>query len=332
MKITILGSGGWGTALACTLKKNSKRDVLLWSLFENEIEDLKKYNENKAFLPGVKLPEEIQYSSDLKYSIGQADIVIFAVPSFAMRETAKKAAEFFNPEKQIAVCVAKGLEDSSFMTLGEVIESELPKNSRVCALSGPTHAEEVARDIPTTIVAAARDIKTAETVQSAMMNDKFRIYTSDDMKGVELGGTIKNIIALCAGISDGCGFGDNAKAALMTRGIHEISRLGVAMGGKRETFYGLSGIGDLIVTCTSMHSRNRRCGILIGKGMKADDAMKEVNMVVEGIKCLKAVYNAAKKCNVEMPIINEAYDVIYNNKSPLDCVSALMTREKRPEL
>ncbi len=332
MKITILGSGGWGTALACTLKKNSGNDVLLWSLFEKEIEELKVNKENKAFLPGVTLPEGIEFSSDLEYGVKRAEIVIFAVPSFAMRDTAKKASPYFNPEKQIAVCVAKGLEDSTFMTLGEVIESELPKNSRVCALSGPTHAEEVARDIPTTIVAASRDIKTSEAVQTAMMNDKFRIYTSDDMKGVELGGTIKNIIALCAGISDGCGFGDNAKAALMTRGIHEISRLGVAMGGKRETFYGLSGIGDLIVTCTSMHSRNRRCGILIGKGMSAEDAMKEVNMVVEGVKCLKAVYNAAKNLNVEMPIINEAYDVIYNNKNPLDCVTALMTREKRPEI
>ena len=332
MKITILGSGGWGTALACTLSKNSKKDILLWSLFENEIRALKEEKENKAFLPGVKLPDEIEYSSDLEYSINRAEIVIFAVPSFAMRETAKKAAAYFNPETQIAVCVAKGLEDITFMTLGEVIAEELPKNSRVCALSGPTHAEEVARDIPTTIVAAARDIKTAEIVQENMMNDKFRIYTSDDMKGVELGGTIKNIIALCAGISDGCGFGDNAKAALMTRGIHEIAKLGVAMGGKKETFYGLSGIGDLIVTCTSMHSRNRRCGILIGKGMKADDAMKEVNMVVEGVKCLKAVYNAAKKCNVEMPIINEAYDVIYNNKNPLDCVNTLMTRDKKSEL
>ncbi len=330
MKITILGSGGWGTALACTLSKNN--DILLWSLFEKEIDELKENKENKAFLPGVTLPDSIEFSSDLKYSVEKAEIVIFAVPSFAMRETAKNAGKYFNPETQIAVCVAKGLEDSSFMTLGEVIESELPKNSRVCALSGPTHAEEVARDIPTTIVAAARDIKTAEIVQNAMMNENFRIYTSDDMKGVELGGTIKNVIALCAGISDGCGFGDNAKAALMTRGIHEIARLGVAMGGKRETFYGLSGIGDLIVTCTSMHSRNRRCGILIGKGMSADEAMKEVNMVVEGVKCLKAVYNAAKKCNVEMPIINEAYDVIFNNKKPLDCVSALMTREKRPEL
>lgn len=332
MKITILGSGGWGTALACTLSKNSKKDILLWSLFENEIKALKEEKENKAFLPGVKLPDEIEYSSDLEYSVKRAEIVIFAVPSFAMRETAKKASLYFNPETQIAVCVAKGLEDSTFMTLGEVIESELPKNSRVCALSGPTHAEEVARDIPTTIVAAAKDIKTAEIVQENLMNEKFRIYTSDDMKGVELGGTIKNIIALCAGISDGCGFGDNAKAALMTRGIHEIAKLGVAMGGKRETFYGLSGIGDLIVTCTSMHSRNRRCGILIGKGMKADDAMKEVNMVVEGVKCLKAVYNAAKKCNVEMPIINEAYDVIYNNKNPFDCVNALMTRDKKSEL
>ena len=329
MNISILGSGGWGTALACILSKN--HDVVLWSLFEEEINELKKTRENKL-LKGVKIPDNVEFSNNLEYSVKRSAILVFAVPSFAVRETAKSVSEFFTPQKQIAVCVAKGLEDSTFSTLGEVIKSELPKNSKVCALSGPTHAEEVAREIPTTIVAACDDIEAAETVQSVMMNENFRIYTSDDMKGVELGGTIKNIIALCAGISDGCGYGDNSKAALMTRGIHEIAKLGVAMGGKRETFYGLSGIGDLIVTCTSMHSRNRRCGILIGKGLSAEEAMKEVNMVVEGVKCLKAVYNASKKYNVDMPIITEAYKVIYENKKPRDCVLDLMTRDMKAEL
>lgn len=329
MNISILGSGGWGTALACILSQ--KHDVVLWSLFEEEINELKKTRENKL-LKGVKIPDSVEFSNDLEYSVKRSEILIFAVPSFAMRETAKSVSEFFIPEKQIAVCVAKGLEDSTFCTLGEVIKSELPKNSKVCALSGPTHAEEVARGIPTTIVAACDDVEVAGKVQSAMMNETFRIYTSDDMKGVELGGTIKNVIALCAGISDGCGYGDNSKAALMTRGIHEIAKLGVAMGGKRETFYGLSGIGDLIVTCTSMHSRNRRCGILIGQGKNAEDAMKEVNMVVEGIKCLKAVYNASKKYNVDMPIITEAYKIVYENKNPRDCVMDLMTRDMKSEL
>lgn len=329
MKISILGSGGWGTALACILSK--KHGVTLWSAFENEISELSETRENKL-LKGVKIPESIELSTDLEHSVKRCEILIFAVPSFAVRETAKKVSPFFDTENQIAVCVAKGLEDSTFSTLGEVIKSELPESGRVCALSGPTHAEEVAREIPTTIVAASDDIKTAQIVQEALMSDKFRIYTSDDMKGVELGGTIKNIIALCAGISDGCGYGDNSKAALMTRGIHEIAKLGVKMGGKKETFYGLSGIGDLIVTCTSMHSRNRRCGILIGQGKSADEAMKEVNMVVEGIKCLKAVYNASKIYNVEMPITAEAYKIVYENKNPKECVFALMTREMKPEL
>ncbi len=329
MKISVLGSGGWGTALACILSE--KHDIALWSAFPEEISEISKTRENKL-LKGVKIPEKVECTNDLKYSVERAEIVIFAVPSFAVRETAKKVSPFFNKDTQIAVCVAKGLEDSTFSTLGEVIKSELPENSRVCALSGPTHAEEVARGIPTTIVAAADDIETAQTVQENLMNDKFRIYTSDDMKGVELGGTIKNIIALCAGISDGCGYGDNSKAALMTRGIHEIAKLGVKMGGKRETFYGLSGIGDLIVTCTSMHSRNRRCGILIGQGKSADEAMKEVNMVVEGIKCLKAVYNASKIYDVEMPITTEAYKIVYENKDPKECVLALMTREMKPEI
>lgn len=329
MKISILGSGGWGTALACILSE--KHEVSLWSVFEEEVKELSCSRENKL-LKGVKIPENVEFSTDLEYCVKKGEMVIFAVPSFAVRETAKKVAPFFDSENQIAVCVAKGLEDSTFSTLGEVIKSELPEKSRVCALSGPTHAEEVARGIPTTIVAAADDIETANKVQSELMNEKFRIYTSDDMKGVELGGTIKNIIALCAGISDGCGYGDNSKAALMTRGIHEIAKLGVKMGGKKETFYGLSGIGDLIVTCTSMHSRNRRCGILIGQGKSADEAMKEVNMVVEGIKCLKAVYNASKIYGVEMPITAEAYKIVYENKDPKECVLSLMTREMKTEL
>lgn len=330
MNISVLGTGGWGIALACILSE--KNNVTLWSAFENEIKELQKNRGNEKILSGVKLPESVKYEISLEKTIENSDIVIFVVPSFAIRETAKKASEFFDSEKMIAVCAAKGLEDGTFLTLTEVMAEELPKESRICALSGPTHAEEVARKIPTAIVAACDDIKVAEIVQSAFISKSFRVYTSDDPKGVELGAAIKNVIALCAGISDGCGYGDNSKAALMTRGIHEIARLGFAMGGKRETFMGLSGIGDLIVTCTSMHSRNRRCGILIGKGLTAEEAVKEVNMVVEGIKCLKAVYNAAKRFGVDMPIINEAYSVVYENKDPRESVISLMTRDKKNEM
>lgn len=330
MKVTILGTGGWGMALACTLSLNN--DIIMWSPFTEETENLKKEHGNEKLLPGVKIPACVKYTSDLETAMKDAQIVVYVVPSFAVRETAKKTAELFDPDTMTAVCAAKGMEDGTFLTLTEVIESELPKNSKVCALSGPTHAEEVARGIPTAIVAACNDLRVAKNVQSAFMNDRFRVYTNDDIKGVEIGASVKNVIALCAGISDGCGYGDNAKAALMTRGIHEIARLGCAMGGKRETFMGLSGIGDLIVTCTSMHSRNRRCGILIGKGMKTDEAVKEVGMVVEGMKCLKAVYRAAEKYDVDMPIIREAYSIVYENKSPELSMNDLMTRDKKCEL
>lgn len=330
MNITVLGTGSWGIALACTFSLKNK--VTMWSPFKEETDSLSQTRKNEKLLPGVEIPLGIDFTCDLKEAMEDADIVIYVVPSFAIRETAKKSSEFFKADKMIAVCAAKGLEDGSFLTLTEVIGEELPFGSRIVALSGPTHAEEVSKGIPTAIVAACEDLKAAEIVQDTFMSDRFRVYTSDDAKGVELGAAIKNIIALCAGISDGCGYGDNAKAALMTRGIHEISKLGCAMGGKRETFMGLSGIGDLIVTCTSIHSRNRRCGILMGKGMTADEAIAEVKMVVEGIKCLKAVYNASKKYNVEMPIINEAYSVVYENKSPVESVNDLMNRDKKCEL
>ncbi len=328
-RIAILGSGSWGCALAHTL--SGRNDVIIWSFFPEETEELTRYRENKKFLPGVILEEPISFTNDIKEAVADADFIVFAVPSFAIRSTAKTVAPLFQPEKQIAVCVAKGLEEDTLFTLSEVIADELPKGSHVCALSGPTHAEEVGRDLPTTIVAACPQEEVSLAVQYAFMNEKFRVYTSTDSKGVELGGTVKNIIALCAGISDGCGFGDNAKAALMTRGMYEIAKLGVAMGGKTETFYGLSGMGDLIVTCTSMHSRNRRCGMLIGQGMSPEDAMREVNMVVEGIKCLKAVYKASQKYKVSMPIISEAYQIVYEEKNPKESAIGLMNRDKKAE-
>ena len=329
MNIAILGTGSWGMALACVL--GEKNCVTMWSHSENEIENLKETRKNEKLLPGITLPKSIMFEASLEKAVIKNDIILFVVPSFAIRETARKASAFFN-EGKIAVCASKGLEDETFLTLCEVISEELPKNSRVCALSGPTHAEEVSRGIPTTVVAASKDTKTARTVQESFMCDSFRVYISDDPKGVELGAAIKNVIALCAGITDGCGYGDNLKAALMTRGIYEISRLGMAMGGKRETFMGLSGIGDLIVTATSIHSRNRRCGILIGKGLSPQEAMNEVGMVVEGIKCLRAVYNAAEKFNVDMPIIKEAYRVVFENKNPKQSVSELMARDMKYEM
>ena len=328
-RIAILGSGSWGCALAHTL--SGRNDVIIWSFFPEETEELTRYRENRKFLPGVILEEPISFTNDIKEALADADFIVFAVPSFAIRSTAKTVAPLFQPEKQIAVCVAKGLEEATLFTLSEVIADELPKGSHVCALSGPTHAEEVGRDLPTTIVAACPQEEVSLAVQYAFMNEKFRVYSSTDSKGVELGGTVKNIIALCAGISDGCGFGDNAKAALMTRGMYEITKLGVAMGGKVETFYGLSGMGDLIVTCTSMHSRNRRCGMLIGQGMSPQNAMDEVNMVVEGIKCLKAVYKASQKFKVSMPIISEAYQIVYEGKNPKESAIGLMNRDKKAE-
>lgn len=329
MNIAILGAGSWGIALSCVLSE--KNSVTLWSYSKDEIKKLKETGGNEKILPGITLPKNILFEASLEKAVIKSDIVLFAVPSFAIRETARKARSFFN-EKKIAVCAAKGLEDETFLTLCEVISQVLPKNIRVCALSGPTHAEEVSRGIPTTVVVASKDRKTAQTVQKSFMCDNFRVYVSDDPKGVELGAAIKNVIALCAGITDGCGYGDNLKAALMTRGIYEISRLGMAMGGKRETFMGLSGIGDLIVTATSIHSRNRRCGILIGKGLSYDEATKEVGMVVEGIKCLKAVYNASRKFNVDMPIIKEAYRVVFENKNPKQSVLELMARDMKYEM
>lgn len=328
-RIAVLGSGSWGTALAHTLSKQNQ--VILWSYFPEETAALCRDRENKQFLPGVRLKPEIAFTSDLKEAVCQADFIVFSVPSFAIRQTAKSVAPLFCKESQIAVCVAKGLEEETLFTLSEVIEDELPPGSAVCALSGPTHAEEVGRDLPTTIVAAHRDEAVCRKVQAAFMNETFRVYTGTDVKGVELGGAVKNIIALCAGISDGCGYGDNTKAALMTRGMHEIAKLGIAMGGKLETFFGLSGMGDLIVTCTSPHSRNRRCGILIGQGMSPEDAMKEVSMVVEGIKCLKAVKKAAEKYRVDMPITEKAYDIIFQNGDPKKAAIHLMNRDKKPE-
>jgi len=329
MKIAVVGSGGWGTALAIMLSKKGY-DISLWSWQEEESRRLSETRENLDFLPGVIIPNNIHCTWDLEECLKGADIIVSAVPSHAVRNTARSMKNYIK-DGQIIVNVSKGLEEDTLLRLSEVISQEIPF-ANVAVMSGPSHAEEVARDIPTTNVVAARERHIAEFVQDVFMNPKFRVYTNPDMIGVELGGALKNVIALCAGIIDGLGFGDNTKAALMTRGIAEIARLGLAMGGKLETFAGLSGVGDLIVTCTSMHSRNRRAGILIGQGKSLEETLREVHMVVEGVKTTSAAYKLAKKHHVEMPIVNEAYSVLFERKDPKMAVVNLMMRAKTHEM
>lgn len=327
MKITVLGSGSWGTAVAC-LFADIGHDITLWSYLQKECEALSRDRENKEFLPGVKIPDTVKFTTDFD-SLKTAELIVTAVPSHAMRTTARNIKDKYNGCPILNI--SKGLEQNTLLRLSEVIESEIP-NAVVAVMSGPSHAEEVGRKLPTTNIVASKDHQLAKHLQEQLMSRVFRIYTSDDMIGVELGGALKNVIALCAGICDGLGFGDNTKAALMTRGIAEISRLGTTMGAKRETFSGLSGIGDLIVTCTSMHSRNRRAGILIGEGMKVSDAIESVHMVVEGVRTADAAMALSKKYNVEMPICAEAYKVLFEDKSPKEAVYDLMLRDKKSEL
>lgn len=326
-KINIIGSGGWGTAVAVMLAKNG-HDILLWSYMKQESDDLKKYRENKPFLSGVTIPDSINLTSDIS-ECGSADMIITAVPSHAMRQTAKSLAPYA-AEGQLILNISKGLEEGTYLTLSQVLSEELPQ-CEIAVMSGPSHAEEVSRGIPTTNVVAARTEEIANKIQDMIMNPKFRIYTNPDMLGVELGGSLKNVIALCAGVLDGLHMGDNTKAALITRGIVEISRLGTAMGANPETFNGLSGMGDLIVTCTSMHSRNRRAGILIGQGKSCDEATEEVKMVVEGIKTCRVAKELADKLGVEMPIVTEAYKVLFDGMPVGEAIPNLMARDKKHE-
>ena len=279
-KVSVIGAGSWGSALAVLLANNG-HEVTLWTHDPHEIEMLSTKREQVEKLPGVKLPDNIMIEADLKTALTDEDVVVMAVPSPVVRMVAKQMSPFIK-DGQIIVNVAKGIEDVTYKTLSDIIEEEIP-NAEVCVLSGPSHAEEVGRGIPTTVVVGAKNKETAEMLQDVFMNKVFRVYTSSDIVGIELGGALKNVIALAAGTVDGLGYGDNTKAALMTRGIAELTRLGEALGGKPETFSGLTGVGDLIVTCTSVHSRNRKAGYLMGKGMTADEAMKEVKMVVEGV-------------------------------------------------
>ena len=326
--VGVLGAGSWGTALSVLLSDNGHQ-VTVWSIDENEVNMLNEKREHELKLPGVKLPDDMVITGNMRSAIQGKDFLVLAVPSPFTRSTARKMSPMV-AEGQIIVDVAKGIEESTLMTLSRQIEQEIPQ-ADVAVLSGPSHAEEVGRRLPTTCVIGAKTRKTAEYLQSMFISNVFRVYTSPDILGIELGGSLKNVIALAAGIADDLGYGDNTKAALITRGIAEIARLGVKMGGKIESFTGLTGIGDLIVTCASVHSRNRKAGYLIGQGMSMQEAMDEVKMVVEGVYSAKAAAKLAKEYDVSMPIVEEVNAVLFEGKSPAEAVNDLMMRESRSE-
>lgn len=326
--ICFLGAGSFGTALSIILAEKGKK-VILWDRNHDLIDSINSTRENKKYVKGVKLPQSIEASFDLKNTVKNCMYIVLAIPSHAIRDMCKNIRDYLRND-QIIISIAKGIEEDTGKRLSEVIKEELPENE-VVVISGPSHAEEVARKLPTTVVVSSENMDIARNVQDVFMTDKFRVYTNSDIRGIEIGGAVKNIIALAAGISDGIGYGDNTKAALMTRGISEISRIGVKLGGKKETFSGLTGIGDLIVTCTSMHSRNRRAGILIGKGKSAEEAVEKVGMVVEGIKACRAFYKLKNKLNVQMPITDSLYKVLFQKKDAKQAVYDLMTRDKKDE-
>ncbi|SEF42121.1 glycerol 3-phosphate dehydrogenase (NAD(P)+) [Eubacterium ruminantium] len=329
MRICILGAGSWGIAIAKLLSIN-EHEVTVWSIDPAEIAMLNEYCEHKTKLPGVILSGTVTFTTDLEAAIEGKDIIVMAVPSPFVRSTAKSASQYVK-EGQIIVSVSKGIEDETLMRLSEVITEEIPV-AQVAVLSGPSHAEEVGKCMPTTVVVGCDKKEIAEEIQDAFMNDFFRVYISPDVVGIELGGALKNVIALAAGIADGLGCGDNTKAALITRGIVEISRLGIKMGGQPETFSGLSGIGDLIVTCASVHSRNRKAGYLIGQGKTYQEAMDEVKMVVEGVYSAKAALALSKKYDVSMPITEEVNKVLFDNYPAKDGLNRLLTRDRTKEV
>ena len=327
-RVSFLGAGSWGTALA-VLCANNGHKVTVWSKIQDEIDMLRENREHVDRLPGVKLPDSIVIEDDIEKACTRQDIIVFSVASPFVRSTAQLAKPFIK-EKQIVVNVAKGIEEETLMTLCQILEDELPM-ADVAVLSGPSHAEEVSKGVPTTVVVGAKTRKTARFVQDVFMGNNFRVYTSPDMIGIELGGSLKNVIALAAGILDGMGLGDNTKAALMTRGIAEISRLGIELGGKMETFCGLSGIGDLIVTCTSTHSRNHNCGYMLGQGKTLDEAKKEIRQVIEGVNCAQAAMALANKHHVTMPIVEQINAILFDNKAPKQAIKDLLDRDKSSE-
>lgn len=329
VRVGVIGGGSWGSALAILLNNNGHQ-VHMWLRDKRQVDLIRESGENKKYLPNVKMPEEIKVSYDIEEVIYKKDLLVLAVPSHGVRQVLEENKRLFSKD-QILVNVAKGIENETLYRVSQIVEEILPENP-YAVLSGPSHAEEVALNMPTTVVSASVEKKIAEYVQDVFMSPSFRVYTNPDVIGVELGGALKNVIALGAGISDGLGYGDNTKAALMTRGMIEIARLGERMGGNIITFAGLAGIGDLIVTCTSMHSRNRRAGILIGKGMEIGDVIKSIGMVVEGIKTTRSAYELATRYNIDMPITEEIYGVLYNNKDVKSSVVNLMLRDKKHEM
>lgn len=326
--VSIIGAGSWGTSLAILLTKNG-HDVRVWSLFQKEVDMLNHEREHKNNLPGIIIPDSIKFTTDIKECLEGHEYIVIVVPSQAVRESCRLFMPYINKNDLIIIC-SKGLEEKTGLRLSEVVLSEIP-NIKPVALYGPSHAEEVAIGIPTTVVSASPNREAARKVQDLFMSPNFRVYTSLDLVGAEMGSALKNIIALCAGICDGLGYGDNSKAALMTRGITEIARLGKAMGARSKTFAGLTGIGDLIVTCTSSHSRNLRAGRLIGKGYTVKEAQNEVKMVVEGISATRAAKELADKHHVSMPIIHEAFNILFEGKDCRKAVYDLMTRSRKHE-
>ena len=327
-KVAFLGGGSFGTALSIMLAK-AGMEVNIWDRKLSVINDINIKRENIKYLPNIILPAGVTAFIDIEKALQDCTIVVLAVPSHVIREISKLISPHLR-QNQIVVSIAKGIEEGSFKRISEVIEEELPNNP-IVILSGPSHAEEVALDLPTTVVVTSKNMEHAKVVQDIFMTSKFRVYTNEDIIGVEIGGAVKNIIALAAGVADGIGYGDNSKAALMTRGMSEIIKIGTVLGGKTETFYGLTGMGDLIVTCTSMHSRNRRAGILIGKGATMEKASEEVGMIVEGIKATKAFYELKEKMKISMPITDSLYKVLFEGKDPKYGVYELMSRDKKDE-
>ena len=327
-RIGMVGAGSWGTALSVLLADNG-HDVTVWSCIEDEIRMLSTTHEHSQKLPGVALPQNIEYTSKIEEVLRDRDLIVFAVPSPYARSTASQMSEFVR-YGQLIVSVSKGIEEQSLMTLSQVIEDEIPQ-AQVAVLSGPSHAEEVGRRMPTTVVCGARNKETAEYVQNIFMSKVFRVYTSPDMLGIQIGASLKNVIALAAGISDGLGYGDNLKAAIITRGLREIISLAEKMGASSVTLNGLSGIGDLIVTCASMHSRNRRAGILMGQGKTMEEAMEEVQQIVEGVYSAKGAKKLAEKYGLEMPITEQVNCILFENKDPGQAVADLMLRDKKDE-
>ena len=327
-KVGVIGAGSWGTALAITLSGKGHQ-VKIWDVNPEHLQELEANRENVRYLPDIKFNDNLQIAASIEDAITGADMVLFSAPAQFFRSALDNAMPYLKPE-MILVNVAKGIEQKTLKRMSEIAEEKLP-DAKYVVLSGPSHAEEVGRQMPTTVAVASKDLKLAEEVQSIFMTERFRVYTTEDVVGVELGGSLKNIIALGAGISDGMGFGDNAKAALMTRGLAETKRLGVKLGADPATFLGLTGMGDLIVTCTSMHSRNRRCGIMIGEGMDPQEATAKVGMVVEGMFTTESAYDLAVREGVDMPITTALYNVINGKISARDALELLMGRERRHE-